>query len=66
MSWQLEASCKEDEHNLFFSQSKSKMDRAVAICNSCSVKGECLKFAIDEQVEFGIFGGKTPQERKRK
>lgn len=66
MSWQLEASCSEDQHDLFFSQAKSKMDRAIQICGSCSVKGECLKFAIDEKVEFGIYGGKTPQERKKK
>jgi WhiB family redox-sensing transcriptional regulator len=66
MSWQLEASCSEDQHDLFFSQAKGKMDRAIQICNSCSVKGECLKFAIDEKVEFGIFGGLTPQERKKK
>jgi len=66
MSWQLEASCSADQHDLLFSQAKGKMDRAIQICGSCSVKGECLKFAIDEKVEFGIFGGLTPQERKKK
>lgn len=64
--WQLEASCSEDEQDLFFSQAKGKMDKAISICGKCSVKGECLKFAIDEKVEFGIFGGLTPQERKKK
>jgi WhiB family redox-sensing transcriptional regulator len=63
--WQLDAACTEEQQDLFFSLSKSKMDRAISICNGCSVSGECLKFAIDENVEFGIFGGKTPEERKR-
>lgn len=56
--------CKDVDTNLFFSELKSKVEKAKAICNSCVVKSECLEFAIRDEIEFGIFGGATPDERK--
>jgi len=49
---------------LFFSQARGKMDMAIKICKPCPVKGECLKFAMDENIEHGIYGGLTPTQRK--
>lgn len=56
--------CKDVDTNLFFSELKSKVKKAKAICNSCSVKSECLEFALKDKIEFGIFGGVTADERK--
>jgi WhiB family redox-sensing transcriptional regulator len=56
--------CKDVDTNLFFSELKSKVEKAKAICNSCVVKDKCLQFALKGEIEFGIFGGTTPQERK--
>jgi WhiB family redox-sensing transcriptional regulator len=56
--------CKDTDTDLFFSELKSKVEKAKAICNSCPVKSECLEFALRDEIEFGIFGGATPQERK--
>lgn len=64
MTWQSYANCNAEHHDLFFSQSKTKMNMAVQICNPCPVKGECLKFAIDQNIEYGIYGGLTPTQRK--
>lgn len=57
--------CKNVDTNLFFSELKSKIEKAKTICNSCPVKSECLEFALNDGIEFGIFGGATPQERKQ-
>lgn len=57
--------CKDVDTNLFFSELKSKIEKAKTICNSCPVKSECLEFALNDSIEFGIFGGATPQERKQ-
>lgn len=57
--------CKDVDTNLFFSELKSKIEKAKTICNSCPVKPECLEFALNDGIEFGIFGGATPQERKQ-
>jgi WhiB family redox-sensing transcriptional regulator len=56
--------CKDVDTNLFFSELKSKVAKAKAICDSCPVKQKCLEFALSNEEEFGIFGGTTPQERK--
>lgn len=64
--WQFDANCNDSDHNLFFSESKAKIVLAQKICEPCPVKGECLKFALDEKIEHGIFGGLTPQQRKAK
>ena len=37
--------------------------RALAICEACAVKPECLAFALEGK-EYGIWGGLTEQERK--
>lgn len=60
-----EIACKDVDTNLFFSELKSKIEKAKTICNSCPVKSECLEFALNDGIEFGIFGGATPQERKQ-
>lgn len=57
--------CRDVDTNLFFSELKSKVEKAKAICNSCDVREKCLQFALDDEIEFGIFGGATPQERKQ-
>ena len=62
--WQLQANCDETNTELFFSELKSKVEKAKALCGSCAVADKCLQFAIDTEIEFGIFGGVTADERK--
>jgi WhiB family redox-sensing transcriptional regulator len=38
--------------------------KAVAICRDCPVIAECLADALDNQVEFGVWGGMTERERR--
>lgn len=38
--------------------------QAKQFCNGCAVKVECLLWALDNNEEFGIWGGATPDERK--
>lgn len=62
--WQLQANCNEDQQDLFFSLAESKIEKAKAICQACPVKSECLQFSVDNDIEFGIYGGMTRNERK--
>lgn len=34
-----------------------------SICGACIDRKECLAYAIKEEIEHGIWGGKTPSER---
>lgn len=58
------ANCLEADTKIFFSELKSKVEKAKAFCNACSVKQECLDFALDLNIEYGTYGGLTESERK--
>jgi hypothetical protein len=62
--WIDQTACTPDTFDLFFSRKSKEQDKAIAICNSCPVKLQCLRTAVANNEEFGIFGGKTPDERK--
>lgn len=49
---------------LFFSESPKRIELAKSLCAQCPATAKCLQYALDTEVEFGIFGGTTPQERK--
>lgn len=38
---------------------------AQEICAQCQVRARCLKFAIDEGITYGVWGGLTPEQRRR-
>lgn len=73
VDWRERAACKGRDLNIFFpnvsgAQSKPFEARAVAICNGCSVRDECLREAvfIEEKLGFpiwGVFGGLGPKDR---
>ena len=62
--FQDKALCTPADEALFFSELASKVAKAKAICATCPVASKCLQFALDDNIEFGIFGGYTPAERK--
>ena len=62
--FQDQAACKPGDEAIFFSELASKVAKAKAICATCPVSSKCLDFAIQAEIEFGIFGGYTPDERK--
>lgn len=37
---------------------------ARAVCMGCKVRLECLSDALDNRVEFGVWGGMTERERR--
>ena len=54
--------------DLFFPETKEELDLVLPMlrktCSLCVHQLDCLRYAVDEQIEFGIWGGKTPAERK--
>ena len=66
--WMDEAECV-GMTDVFFIENrgyaKDKINQAKAICNKCNVRTKCLEFALDNRMEYGIWGGKTAIERDR-
>lgn len=48
---------------LFFPERVSEYPKAAALCRRCPVQTECLAWALQTRQGFGMWGGKTPDER---
>ncbi|MGW2937858.1 WhiB family transcriptional regulator [Streptomyces sp. NPDC001156] len=61
--WYDEAACRSGDPDELFVQG-AQQNRAKAVCNACPVRTECLVEALDNRIEFGIWGGMTERERR--
>jgi WhiB family redox-sensing transcriptional regulator len=59
------ASCSKGEYDPEWWFEDSDPSLAKKICGECPVAQECLKFAIDEKINFGVWGGLTGDERMK-
>ncbi|PRX45914.1 transcription factor WhiB [Prauserella shujinwangii] len=67
--WRDYAACRDEDPELFFPVSElgpgaRQTAEAKSVCARCPVRAECLDYAIDEGLDFGIFGGTTERERR--
>lgn len=61
--WALSANCRSgDPERLFVTGAAQREARK--ICRGCPALTQCLAQALDEQLEFGVWGGKTERERR--
>jgi WhiB family redox-sensing transcriptional regulator len=54
--------CKGLPSEVFFPD-HYRYDTARAVCSGCSVKDECLAFALEMRIGKGMFGGLSPRQR---
>jgi WhiB family redox-sensing transcriptional regulator len=60
--WTMRAKCRGMEDALFPEASDQK--RARQVCSGCPVRYECLAEALDNRIEWGVWGGMTERERR--
>ncbi len=48
---------EEGSHDLFFSERPAELTQAQEICGQCRVRVRCLEIALDEGLEWGVWGG---------
>ena len=71
--WQIKAECRGPQAVVFFpppqferkEEKRERELRAKAICSECSVKNDCLQYAIEIREQHGIWGGLNEAERKQ-
>jgi WhiB family redox-sensing transcriptional regulator len=61
--WTSRAACRGSDPDALFVQGAAQ-NRAKAICMGCPVRTECLADALDNRIEFGVWGGMTERERR--
>lgn len=61
--WPLLAKCR-GMNDALFPEGKDQK-RAKIICLGCPVRAQCLAEALDNRIEWGIWGGMTERERRQ-
>lgn len=62
--WNL-ANCLGVEPNLFYPERGASTREAKAVCRGCTVRDDCLEYALSNGEKFGIWGGLSERERRR-
>lgn len=68
--WAAKAACAGMAGSVFFPETpdgragKVDYDAARQVCRHCTVREECLDFALDLDVRHGMWGGMSPAERR--
>ncbi len=57
--------CAQVDPALWFPESGQPNGKAKLVCSWCDVKVECLAFALRANEQYGVWGGLSPQERRR-
>ncbi|HEX5561927.1 MAG TPA: WhiB family transcriptional regulator [Nocardioidaceae bacterium] len=61
--WATKALCNQAQPDELFVRGAAQ-NRAKQLCASCPVRTECLAEALDNQIEWGVWGGMTERERR--
>lgn len=65
-TWIEHAACRNHDPNLFFPADGGWhiAKQAIAICNECPVRTDCLTYALEENQQYGIWGGTSYKQRQ--
>lgn len=57
-------------NDIWFDESRRTRDKstdtALALCEQCPVRDACLAYALEHEIDDGIWGGKTPGQRTKR
>jgi WhiB family transcriptional regulator, redox-sensing transcriptional regulator len=62
--WQHQARCIKTDLQLIF-RNASSQPYADMLCDGCPVRVDCLTFALNNRIEFGVWGGLSEGMRRR-
>jgi WhiB family transcriptional regulator, redox-sensing transcriptional regulator len=61
--WAPRAACREASPDKLFVRG-AEQNQAKKVCATCPVRPECLAEALDNEIEWGVWGGMTERERR--
>lgn len=61
--WRSSARCRTTNADELF-VTGARQREARQFCRTCPVRTECLAHALDQRIEFGVWGGMTERERR--
>lgn len=63
--WMRAAACRGQDPDRFFPEESAQTRQAVAVCDDCRVRTECLNYAIRIGPVDGVWGGTTARQRRQ-
>jgi WhiB family redox-sensing transcriptional regulator len=72
-TWRKFASCRHEDTTTFFAtglvghnkEVRQKRQQAVEICQGCPVALQCLRYAVKNDIRWGVWGGRDMQPLKK-
>ena len=65
LAWQVDALCAQTDPEAFFPEKGGSTRDAKKVCAACTVRSECLDYALGNDERFGIWGGLSERERRK-
>lgn len=65
VDWRDLALCAEVDPELWFPGKGASNRAAKLVCGACEVRAECLAVALEANEQYGVWGGLSPNERRR-
>ena len=68
-NWRTRAACRDEDPDLFFPIGSTgpalvQTEDAKAVCQACPVRQECLRWALENGQDAGVWGGLAEDERR--
>lgn len=63
--WRNDALCAQVDNEPFFPEKGGSTRDAKKVCLECTVREDCLQFALNNDERFGIWGGLSERERRK-
>lgn len=63
--WMLAARCRQRDPSTFFPSDGLGVEVAQRECAQCTVRLECLEYALTNRIDHGVWGGASERERRR-
>ncbi|MFJ3086497.1 WhiB family transcriptional regulator [Streptomyces sp. NPDC086838] len=68
-NWRMHAACRDEDPDLFFPIGSTgpalvQAEEAKTVCRRCPVQEECLRWALENNQDSGVWGGLGENERR--
>ena len=63
-AWMADGACRGTPPDTFFPTRGEDVAAVKGLCAACTVRTDCLRYALDTHEEYGVWGGTSEAERR--